>query len=142
MQSLFPAESNHYLSIDALTGADIRFFSARVDGAAVGCAALALKDGYGEVKSMFVAPEARSGGVGERLLAKVENAALDAGLSILRLETGDSLRAAHRLYERAGFVFCGPFGDYEDGPHSVFMEKSLGVSHNTNWRLKSLVAGR
>lgn len=125
MQSLFPAESNHYLSIDALAAPDIRFFAARKGGAALGCAALALKDGYGEVKSMFVSPDARGGGVGEALLNAVEAAAGDAGLAVLRLETGDALHAAHRLYQRAGFTFRGPFGDYEDGPHSIFMEKPL-----------------
>ncbi len=125
MQSLFPAESNHYLSIDALRGPEIRFFTARLDGAAVGCAALALKDGYGEVKSMFVAEAARGTGAGAALLAKLEEVARGAALPLLRLETGDKLHAAHRLYERAGFARRGPFGDYPDGPHSLFMEKAL-----------------
>ena len=44
---------------------------------------------------------------------------------MLKLETGSLLHAAHRMYERAGFTYCGPFGDYEDGEFSVFMEKAL-----------------
>jgi putative acetyltransferase len=44
---------------------------------------------------------------------------------VLRLETGDDLYPAHRLYRRHGFVERGPFGDYAEGPHSVFMEKRL-----------------
>ena len=32
MESLFPSESNHYLSIDALCVDNIRFFEARIDG--------------------------------------------------------------------------------------------------------------
>ena len=125
MQSLFPAEANHYLSVDALCGSDIRFFTARLGGEPVGCAALALKDGYGEVKSMYVAEAARGSGAGAALLARIEAEARGEGLTLLRLETGDRLDAAHRLYERAGFVRRGPFGAYEDGPHSVFMEKAL-----------------
>lgn len=62
MQSLFPTEDNHYLSIDALCAPDIRFFTARRDGATVGCGALALRPGYGELKSMFVDPAARGSG--------------------------------------------------------------------------------
>ena len=34
----------------------------------VGTGALAVKDGYGELKSMFVDPEARGKGVGEAIV--------------------------------------------------------------------------
>lgn len=125
MQSLFPAEANHYLSIDALAAPNIRFFTATRGTATIGCGALAVKEGYGEVKSMFVAPEARGARVGEMILTKIETAARAEGLPVLRLETGDSLASAHSLYQRAGFLWRGAFGEYEDGPHSVFMEKNL-----------------
>ncbi len=125
MQSLFPAESNHFLSIDALCAPDIRFFVATRGMATIGCGALAIRQGYGEVKSMFVAPEARGARVGEMILARLEAEARSAHLPLIRLETGDSLASAHALYQRAGFVWRGPFGEYEDGPHSVFMEKKL-----------------
>lgn len=125
MQSLFPAEANHYLEIDALCAADIRFFAATDDAQTLGTAALALKDGYGEVKSMFVAPEARGRNIGMRLLGALETAARAANLPLLRLETGNTLHAAHGLYARAGFTPRGPFGDYPDAPASLFMEKRL-----------------
>jgi putative acetyltransferase len=125
MQSLFPAESNHYLSIDALAAPHIRFFVAERGAATIGCGALAVKEGYGEVKSMFVAPEARGAKIGEMILAKIEAAANAEELPLLRLETGDKLASAHSLYARCGFKWRGPFGEYEDGPHSVFMEKKL-----------------
>ena len=125
MQSLFPAESNHYLSVDALTAPGVRFFTARRDGVALGCAALAVMEGYGEVKSMFVAPEARGAGVGEALLARIDAQAREESLPVLRLETGSKLEVAHRLYRRAGFTERGPFGDYPDDPNSLFMEKPL-----------------
>ncbi|QIE54729.1 GNAT family N-acetyltransferase [Pikeienuella piscinae] len=125
MRALFPAETNHFLSIDALCAPDIRFFLAEGDRDALGCGALALRDGYGEIKSMFVAPEARGTGAGAAILNRIEDEARAAGLPCLRLETGDRLHAAHRLYLRCGFGFRGPFGAYSAAPESLFMEKPL-----------------
>nr|WP_047772435.1 GNAT family N-acetyltransferase [Wenxinia marina] len=123
MRRLF--EVNHFLSLDQLEGPDIRFFTARDGTAVLGTAALALKDGYGEVKSMFVDEAARGRGVAAALLARIEAEAEAARLPWLRLETGDLLEAAQRAYARAGFVVCGPFGDYVVNGSSVFMEKRL-----------------
>ena len=36
------------------------------------------------------------------------------------------IHAAQALYRRHGFATRGPFGDYPEHPHSVFMEKRLG----------------
>ena len=125
MQSLFPAESNHYLGAEALAAPDVRFLLATRGEQALGCAALALRAGYGEVKSMFVDPAARGTGLAAQLLDRLEQIARDAALPRLMLETGDTLHAAHKLYARAGFTFCGPFGDYVEDPNSLFMEKRL-----------------
>lgn len=125
LASLYPAEHNHYLSVDELAAPHVSFLLAARGGEAVGCAALARLDGYGEVKSMFVDPALRGGGVGAALMAALEGLARAEGLAVLRLETGDTLDAAHALYRRHGFAERGPFGDYAPGPHSVFMEKRL-----------------
>lgn len=125
MDSLFPPEENHHLDIDALCAPGILFFGAENDGQILGVAALALRDGYGEVKSMFVAPEARGIGVANRLLAHLEQTARSHGLPLLRLETGNKLHAAVQLYERAGFNPTGPFGDYTANKTSLFYEKHL-----------------
>ena len=125
MESLFPAESNHYLDVSALAAPDIRFFVARLAGAIVGTGALAIRDGYGEVKSMFVGEVARGTGAGAAILDKLEETARAEGLPAIKLETGTLLHAAHRLYERGGFTQCGPFGDYEPGEFSLFFEKRL-----------------
>ena len=125
MRSLFPAEANHFLDIDALAAPHIRFLVAEEAGALLGCAALRISPEYGEVKSMFVAPEARGKGAGAALLAALEAEAKAVGLPAMRLETGTGLDAAHRLYSAAGFTECGPFGDYEESPFSLFMEKLL-----------------
>jgi putative acetyltransferase len=125
MQELFPAEANHYLSIDALCAPDIHFLVAREGDIYHGCGALALKSGYGEVKSMFVGPGARGRGVADLLLHALVKIARADGVPILRLETGNSLTAAHKLYEKHGFSYCGPFGDYGEEPLSLFMERIL-----------------
>ncbi len=126
MESLFPPEDNHYLSVDALRVPEIAFCVAEDGGQILGTIALADKGGYGEVKSMFVAPEARGRGVARALLRHIEGVARGKGLPMLRLETGNLLEAAIALYAAQGFARCGAFGDYEVNDTSVFMEKSLG----------------
>ena len=64
-------------------------------------------------------------GVAAAILRAVEDEARAEGLPWLRLETGNVLHAAHRLYERQGFTRCGPFGDYPEAASSIFMEKPL-----------------
>ena len=125
MQSLFPPEDNFFLDIEELCTDDIRFFTARIDGRIVGTGALALKDGYGEVKSMFVEEAARGKGVADAILRQIEDEARAHDLAVLRLETGTVLYSAHRLYARHGYVTCGPFGAYPEAPSSIFMEKAL-----------------
>lgn len=125
LQTLYPPEANHFLSIDALCLPHIAFLMAWDGAQAVGCAALADFGSYGEVKSMFTDPAARGSGIGAALMTALEQTARGRGLPMLRLETGDDLYPAHRLYQRHGLRRCGPFGDYRAGPHSVFMEKPL-----------------
>jgi putative acetyltransferase len=124
--SLYPAESNHHLDESELDRPDIAFFVARLDGRAVGCGALMRVDTvYGEVKSLFVDPAARGQGVSRRLLAAIEAEARGQGLTLIRLETGIRQPEAIGLYEATGFRRIGPFGQYQEDPLSLFMEKSL-----------------
>ncbi|MCK8485181.1 GNAT family N-acetyltransferase [Aliiroseovarius sp. S2029] len=125
MEELFPPEDNFFLDIDQLCVPEISFFVAREGEQVLGTGALADKGSYGEVKSMFVAPDARGKGVGEAMLARIEKTARQKGLAALKLETGNVLHAAHRLYQRAGFRICAPFGDYPEANSSIFMEKTL-----------------
>ncbi|NDW54729.1 GNAT family N-acetyltransferase [Aliiroseovarius sp. PrR006] len=125
MESLFPPEDNFFLNIDDLCVPEISFFVAREGDTVLGTGALADKGAYGEVKSMFVSPEARGKGVGEALLQQIEATSRAQGHTAMKLETGNVLYAAHRLYERAGFTTCGPFGDYPEANSSLFMEKAL-----------------
>lgn len=124
-EELFPPEDNHYLSLEALAGPDVRFWGAFEGTEGLGCGALALREGYGEIKSMFTAPSARGRGIAQLLLRRLEDNARALGLQKICLETGDVLYDAHRLYARAGFRPCGPFGAYQAAGSSVFMEKDL-----------------
>jgi len=125
MNSLFPSGACHYLSIDGLCVPNVHFVTARRGEVVLGCGAVAIKDGYGELKSIFVTPEARGQGAADAIVRALEDHAIDEGMPMLRLETGTGLDAAHRLYARHGYAICGPFGDYEDSEFSIFMEKSL-----------------
>ena len=125
MQELFPPEDNYFLDIDELCSPHIQFFVARDAGKIHGTAALALKDGYGELKSMFVDPDKRGAGIADALMAGIEAAAKSEGLSVLRLETAKPLTAAVKSYTRHGFAPCPLFGDYQPNDTSVFMEKLL-----------------
>ena len=125
MQELFDPEDNHYLEIDALCVPTIHFFVAKLDGKILGCAALANKQTYGEIKSMFVDPASRGSGLADALMEALIADAKDQELPAIHLETGDLLKAAHRLYARHGFAICGPFGEYEESKASVFMTKAL-----------------
>jgi putative acetyltransferase len=80
---------------------------------------------YGELKSIYVDEAARGLGVAAGLMQALETTARSLNLKSLKLETGDRLTAAQRLYTRHGFETCGPFGDYTDIPSSVFMHKQL-----------------
>ncbi|PSL17814.1 GNAT family N-acetyltransferase [Shimia abyssi] len=126
MRSLFNAEDNHFLSIDALCVPDIRFFVALEGDKTLGCAALANKGSYGEVKSMFVDPGARGKGIAHKLLHRLAAEATAQGFTELKLETGDKLEQAHSLYRAHGFTECAPFGDYEANSSSIFMTRTLG----------------
>jgi putative acetyltransferase len=123
---LYPSESNHFLGVEALAAPGVRFFVARRAGRALGCGALRIDPaGYGEVKRMFVSPEARGLKLGRRLLDRIEEEARREGLGRMRLETGIHQPEALGLYRSAGYVERDAFGEYSPDPLSVFMEKSL-----------------
>ncbi len=63
--------------------------------------------------------------MGARILAELEKAALGAGYSLLRLETGVHQTEALMMFEKQGYTRVPRFGDYPDDPLSVFMEKSI-----------------
>jgi putative acetyltransferase len=126
LSQLYPAESNYLMDLNALCAPDVRFFAAQVDGETLGCGAIKRFSDYTEVKRVYVAPRARGLGVAKQLIKVLEKATQDAGLRIMRLETGIYQPDALALFEKAGFTRISSFGGYpKDDPYSVFMEHKL-----------------
>ena len=130
LAAAYPPHQRHGLSLDELFRPGIRFFVARLDGAAVGCGGVALFADFAEVKRMYTRPAARRLGVGTALLARIEAEARHAGLRMLRVETGTGQAAAIGLYERRGFSRRTAFGHYAKLPPervaaSLFYEKPV-----------------
>ena len=79
----------------------------------------------GEVKRLFVLPEARGRRIGEALLRRVVREAVRLGHGRLRLDSHRaSMHAAIALYRRLGFVEIPPYGPDLEGA-VVFFEKRL-----------------
>jgi len=132
LASEYPPEQRHGLALDAIFQPHIRFFLARLRGAAVGCGGVALFSDFAEVKRMYVRDTARGQGIADAILARIEEEVRSAGLSLLQLETGDRQLAAMRFYARAGFRECAAFGAYaamapQSIATSVFFEKRVGA---------------
>lgn len=128
MHSLSPPESVHALDLDGLRAPGITFWTVRRDGALLGCGALKQLDPrHGEIKSMRTAAAYLRQGVGARMLAHILAEAHRRAYARVSLETGSmaEFTPARRLYERFGFRYCGPFGDYVEDPNSVFMTLDL-----------------
>jgi putative acetyltransferase len=128
MHSNSPAEHVHALALEGLKAPGMTFWSAWLNGELCGCGALkSLGDGAGEVKSMRTHHSFLRRGVAQAVLDEILSVACERGYSHLYLETGtgDAFDAAHALYLRSGFVWCGPFANYTANDFSVFMVKAL-----------------
>lgn len=128
MYEISPPESVHALDLEKLRAPDITFWSAWDGETLLGCGALKeLDKRHGEVKSMRTPAALRRRGAGRAILAHIIEVARARSYRRLSLETGsmEAFRPAQTLYERFGFVRCGPFGDYVEDPNSVFMTLRL-----------------
>jgi putative acetyltransferase len=128
MHQLSPPESVHALDVAALKNPDIAFWTVWSDGALLGCGALKeLGSAHGEIKSMRTVTAHRRKGVARMMLEHIIAEARRRGYRRLSLETGSiaEFAPARNLYERFGFTYCAPFGDYVDDPNSVFLTRTL-----------------
>ena len=95
-------------------------------GRAIGCGGIArFDDRRGEVKRMYVVPEARGRGLGRRLLEELEAQARALGYTSVVLETGDRQPEALGLYESAGFARIPCYPPYDSRALSLCFEKRL-----------------
>lgn len=121
-----PPESVHALDLDALRQPEITFWTLWLDNQLAGCVAVkVLGESHGEIKSMRTANIFRGKGIGNLLMQHLLTEAGQKGLTRLSLETGSMafFEPARKLYEKFGFSYCPPFGNYQDDPNSVFMTR-------------------
>jgi putative acetyltransferase len=136
MHSNSPPGHVNALAIESLRAPSVTFWTAWADGILCGCGALKELDAYtGEVKSMRTRSAFLRRGVGQAVLDEIVGTAHRRGYSRLFLETGTGqpFEPAHALYQRNGFDWSGPFGEYVSSDFNVFMVKILasGRDHNT-----------
>ncbi|CAN5153704.1 hypothetical protein BH11PSE2_BH11PSE2_05080 [soil metagenome] len=86
-----------------------------------------LGEGICELKRLYVRDAAKGMGVGRRLSEALMTAARDDGFTVVRLDTGNLLVEATRMYESLGFTRRSPYLDYPERllPYLVFMERQL-----------------
>jgi putative acetyltransferase len=130
MGALYPPEQRHGLALEAIFQPHIHFFVARQDGVAVGCGGVALFSDFAEVKRMYVRADARGRGVADAIMARLVAVTHEAGLCVLRLETGIRSFPALSFYRRSGFSDCDAFAPYSSLPPqevagSAFLEMRL-----------------
>jgi putative acetyltransferase len=131
MYELSPPESVFALDLSKLKSPDITFWTAWEGDDLLGCGALKeLNARHGEIKSMRTPAKLRGRGAGRAVLGRIVETARERGYTLLSLETGThpAFLPAQQLYRSAGFHECGPFADYEEDPHSLFMELRLAAA--------------
>jgi putative acetyltransferase len=117
------------MALEALRHPSITVWTVWRGQALCGCGALKELDTiFGEIKSMRTRTAFLRQGVGQVVLDTIIGAARARGYTQLFLETGsgEAFAAAHALYLRNGFRWCGRFGDYAATDFNVFMTRSLG----------------
>lgn len=123
-----PAESVHALDVSGLRAPDVTFWTVRDGSVLLGCCALKeLDQTHGEIKSMRTSSRHLRRGVASVMLSHLIQEAAGRSYMRLSLETGSgpAFDPAHALYEKFGFRFCAPFGDYQEDPFSRYMTLSL-----------------
>jgi DNA-binding MarR family transcriptional regulator len=97
---------------------------AHLFGEPVGCGAIrTLEADVAEIKRMWISPEVRGLGVGRRLLAELERAAIARKLRTVRLDTNGSLAEALHLYRTSGYREIPPYNRNPYAQH--WFEKTL-----------------
>lgn len=121
-----PDTTSDDLAADHLEPPDGAFLVAWDGDTAVGCGGVRRHDDTtGEIKRMYVAPEARGRGISRALLRALEDRACEIGYTRLVLETGTKQPEAIALYESEGYVRIEGYGFYREAPQSRCYGKDL-----------------
>jgi putative acetyltransferase len=83
---------------------------------------------HGEIKRVYVVPEARGRGLSRLLMGTLLDLARGLGYTWLQLETGDVQPEAVGLYETSGWQRVANYGQYEDDPRSLCFGLDIGTS--------------
>ena len=142
MRAASPPECVFALDLDGLRRPEITFLTAWPqavdatlddDGELVAMGALkeltpTTAGGHGELKSMRTSARHLRQGAAQAILTELLNIARQRGYARVSLETGSTppFEPALAMYRRAGFVECGPFADYREGPFSRFLMLGIG----------------
>ncbi len=106
------------------------FVLAGADDAPLACGAVQfLDDERGEIKRMWVAPEARGRGLAAALLAHLEEQIVASGRRCAVLDTNSSLTTAVGLYESRGYERVPDYNGNADA--DVWFSKPLAGGHRT-----------
>ncbi|MEU6321217.1 helix-turn-helix domain-containing GNAT family N-acetyltransferase [Streptomyces sp. NPDC047009] len=90
---------------EEVSGTAGAFLVAYEEGRPVGCGALrTLEPGVGEIRHVWVHPDARRLGLARRLLDGLEDQALERGLGVVRLDTHAVLTEAQAMYRACGYA--------------------------------------
>ncbi|GHE10785.1 helix-turn-helix domain-containing GNAT family N-acetyltransferase [Streptomyces alanosinicus] len=109
---------------EEVTGDAGAFLVAYEERRPVGCGALRrLEPGVGEIRHVWVHPEARRLGLARRLLDGLERAARARGLAVVRLDTHAVLTEAQAMYRACGYAEIPCYTDDVYGDH--WFEKRL-----------------
>lgn len=93
---------------------------------AVGCGAFKeYGAGVAEVKRMYTLPAGRREGVAGKILAEIEQWALELGYHTLVLETGTRQPEAIALYTKCGYRQIPNYGQYTGVENSLCFRKEL-----------------
>jgi putative acetyltransferase len=128
MHEISPPDSVFALDLTGLKHPSVTFWTAWDGDDLLGMGGLKQLDAaHGEIKSMRTAPTALRRGVGREMLGHILGEARARGYRRLSLETGSNapFAPAWAMYERAGFVPCGPFGEYRDTSFSRYFTREM-----------------
>lgn len=108
-------------------------FLALIDGKVVGTASAVIHDAKSvELAKLAVDQSARGRGIGQLLTETVINWAREKGAEKVVLISSTKLKAALRLYERLGFIYCPFPADTGYETADIYMELDVQQAQNVN----------
>ena len=109
---------------EEVTGEAGAFFVACEEGRPMACGALrTLEPGVGEIRHVWVHPDARRLGLARRILTELERAAMEHDFTVVRLDTHAALTEAQAMYRASGYTEIPAYVDHVYADH--WFEKRL-----------------